>query len=248
MVTIKSSSELEKMREANAIVRDCLLLMQDKLAAGMTTKQLDKIAFDFIVKSGAKPSFLGYEGYPASICVSIDEEVVHGIPSDDRVIEEGQIVSVDIGAFKNGFNGDAARSIYVGEISEEKKKLISVTRECFFKGIKEIFVGSPLGDVSHAIQQHAESNGYSVVREMVGHGIGRKMHEDPMIPNYGAKGTGLRLKEGMTLAIEPMINLGKKEVCILSNGWTVVTRDGLPSAHYENTIAITENGVEILTL
>ncbi len=245
MITVKSQKELELMRESGKIVRDTLLLVESKIRAGMTTKELDKIAYDYIISCGAKPSFLGLYGFPSTCCISIDEEVVHGFPSD-RVIKPGEIVSVDVGAYYNGFHGDAARSLYVGEISPEKKKLIDVTRECFFKAIDGLCVGSTIGDIGYAVQTHAESNGYGVVREMVGHGVGRKLHEDPSVPNYGKAGTGIRIRNGMTLAIEPMINMGTHKVII--DGWSCKTADGLPSAHYENTVAITEDGVEILTL
>ena len=245
MIYIKSDKEIELMREPCRIVRDVLCLCEDKIRAGMTTKELDKIAYDYITGCGAKAAFLGLYGFPAATCMSIDEQVVHGFPSD-RIIEEGQIVSVDVGATINGFNGDGARSLYVGDIDPEKKRLIDVTRECFFKGIEGICAGSPLGDIGAQVQEHAEKNGFSVVREMVGHGIGRQMHEDPNVPNYGKKGTGIRLKKNMTIAVEPMVNMGTYEVDI--DGWKCVTRDGKPSAHYENTILIGENGVEILTL
>ena len=245
MIYVKTDKEIGLMKEACKITGDVLKLLEDKIKVGMTTKALDKIAYDYIVSCGAKPSFLGLYGFPATTCISIDEEVVHGIPSD-RVIEENMIVSVDVGAFINGFHGDAARSFYVGSISPEKKKLIDVTRECFFEGIKGICVGSALGDIGAQVQAHAEKNGFSVVRDMVGHGIGRNMHEDPSVPNYGKRGTGVRLKRNMTLAVEPMINMGRHEVLI--NGLNCVTKDGLPSAHYENTILIGDNGVEILTL
>ena len=214
----------------------------------MTTKQLDKIAYDYIRSCGATPSFLVDGGYPASICASIDEMVVHGIPSDDAVIKDGQIVSIDVGVLYNGWQGDAARTFMVGNVSEEKRKLVQITQECFFKAVENLRDGTPLGDIGYQVQTHAENNGYSVVRALVGHGIGRQMHEDPSVPNYGRKGTGIRLKKGMTIAIEPMINMGTYQVDFLSDGWSVVTRDRLPSAHYENTVAITENGVEILTL
>lgn len=245
MITIKTDNELNLMREPCQIIRDALLLAESKIKAGMTTSELNKIIHYYIISSGAKPSFLGYGGFPASTCISIDEQVVHGFPSN-RVIKEGEIVSVDVGAYKNGFHADAARSFYVGSISPEKKKLIEVTRECFFKGIEGICIGSSLGDIGAQIQQHAEQSGFSVVRDMVGHGIGRNLHEDPQVPNYGRKGTGIRLKRNMTLAIEPMINMGDYRVEI--DGWKCVTIDGLPSAHYENTVVITDNGVEILTL
>ena len=245
MIYVKNSEDIKRMREACQITRDVLNLLEEKIRVGMTTKELDKIAYDYIIKCGAKPAFLGLYGFPGTCCISIDNEVVHGIPSN-RVIEEGQIVSVDTGAFKNGFNGDAARSFFVGNIDPEKKRLIEVTKQCFFEGIKDICVGSAIGDIGYQVQTYAESNGFSVVRAMTGHGIGAKLHEDPEVRNYGKRGTGIRLREGMTIAIEPMINMGTHEVII--DGWKCVTRDGMPSAHYENTVAITANGVEILTL
>lgn len=248
MITIKSSLELELMRKANAIVGDVLELMRDSVRPGVSTYELDKIAHDYIVKSGAKPSFLGYGGFPASICASVNEEVIHGIPSKSRVLQEGDIVSIDVGTLYKGYNGDAARTFAVGAVDEQKLKLMCVTEESFFKGIEILKDGVRLGDLGYAIQCHAESNGFSVVRDYVGHGIGQNMHEDPQIPNYGRAGHGLRVKSGMTLAIEPMINAGNYGVEVLDDGWTVVTVDGLPSAHYENTVAVTDDGVEILSI
>ncbi len=245
MIHVKSSEDIKRMRVACQITRDVLNLLEEKIRIGMKTKELDKIAYDYITACGAKPGFLGLYGFPGTCCISIDEQVVHGFPSD-RVIEEGQIVSVDVGAFKDGFNGDAARTFCVGNVDFEKRRLVEVTKQCFFEGIKDICVGSAIGDIGYQVQTYAESNGFSVVREMTGHGIGRKLHEDPEVRNYGKKGTGIRLKAGMTLAIEPMINMGGYEVDI--SGWKCVTRDGKPSAHYENTVLITDGGVEILTL
>ena len=248
MITIKTDEQIALMRESGKLTKNVLDLIGRSIKAGMTTKDLDKIAYDYIKSCGAIPSFLGYSGYPASICASIDQMVVHGIPSDDVVIKEGQLVSIDVGVIYNGWQGDAARTFMVGEVSEQKRKLVKTTEECFFKAIERLRDGSPLGDIGYNVQTHAEANGFSVVRALVGHGIGREMHEDPSVPNYGKKGTGIRLKKGMTIAIEPMINMGTHQVDFLSDGWSVVTRDGLPSAHYENTIAITDDGVEILTL
>ena len=244
MITVKSQKEIELMREPCAIVRDVLKLLEEKIEVGMPTKELDRIAFEYITKSGAEPSFLGYGGFPASICVSIDKQVVHGFPSD-RKIREGEIVSVDVGAFKNGFHGDAARSFMLGE-NFEKQRLIDVTKESFFKGIENISAGSALGTIGYQVQSFVEANGYSVVREMVGHGIGRHLHEDPNVPNYGKRGVGIRLKSGMTLAVEPMVNMGTHRVIL--EGWRCDTADGKPSAHYENTILIKADGVEIMTL
>lgn len=248
MITIKSEEQIECMRESGRLTGDLLKYLEKEIKAGMTTKALDKLAYEYITSFGATPSFLGYAGYPASTCISIDETVVHGIPSDDIIIKEGQIVSVDVGVIYNGWQGDAARSFLIGECSEEKVKLVNVTRECFFKAIENLCDGTPLGDIGYKVQTHAEANGFSVVRALTGHGIGREMHEDPAVPNYGRKGTGIRLKKGMTIAIEPMINAGMFKVDFMKDGWTVKTQDRRPSAHYENTVAITESGAEILTL
>lgn len=247
MITIKSSGEIELMRKANLIVRDTLDMLRDKIKVGMTTKQLDRLAHDYIVKQNAIPSFLGYSGYPASVCISINEEVVHGIPSE-RIIKEGDLVSIDCGSIYKGYNGDAARTFLMEGADEEKVQLAKVTEQSFFEGMKVLKAGARLGDLGHAIQSYAESFGYGVVRSMVGHGIGRDMHEDPEVPNYGVAGRGLRLKAGMTIAVEPMINAGTYDVEMLSDGWTIVTKDNRPSAHYENTVLITEDGVEILSL
>lgn len=248
MITVKNAEEIALMRKANEIVRDALLLVEEKIKPGMTTSQVDKIVHDYIVKCGAVPSFLGYEGYPGSACVSIDDEVVHGIPSPDRRIEEGQIVSVDIGSIYKGYNGDAARTFAIGKIDDEKRRLIDVTKQSFFEGVAILKEGVRLGDLGHAIQSYVEANGFSVVRALCGHGIGTDMHEDPEVLNFGTPGHGLRLKAGMTIAIEPMVNAGVYDVVMLDDGWTVVTADGKPSAHYENTVAITHDGVEILSL
>ncbi len=248
MITIKSQREIELMRESGKLTRDVLDYLKTQIKVGMTTYEIDKLAYDFITKAGAYPSFLGYAGYPASTCISIDEMVVHGIPSKDIVIKEGQIVSVDVGVVLNGWQGDAARTFMIGDVGEQKKRLVEVTEQCFFKAIENLNDGTPIGNIGNAVQSYAESNGYSVVRALTGHGIGKEMHEDPSVPNYGRKGTGVRLKKGMVIAIEPMINQGGYQVEFLSDGWGVVTKDRKPSAHYENTIAITENGVEILTL
>ena len=248
MITIKTQSDIACMRESGKITANVLKLLEKEIRVGMSTAELDRIAYDYIKSCGADPSFLGYLGYPASTCISIDNTVVHGIPSDSEIIKSGQIVSVDVGVFYNGWHGDAARTFMIGEVSDEKRKLVSVTKECFFKAIENLRDGTPLGDIGYCVQTHAEENGFSVVRALVGHGIGKKMHEDPSVPNYGRKGTGIRLKQGMTLAIEPMINAGGYQVDFMKDGWRVNTRDGRPSAHYENTVVITDNGVEILTL
>ena len=248
MVTIKTEKEIEYMRESCRIVKETLEFVGKNIRAGMTTKEVDELVYKYITSCGAYPSELGYEGYPARSCVSVNEVVVHGVPGD-RIILDGDIVSVDITAEKNGFHGDAARTYLIGNVSEEKKKLVKVTEECFFKAIEGLQAGSPLYDIGYAVQKHAESNGYGVVRALTGHGIGKSMHEDPSVPNVGRRGTGMRLKAGMTICIEPMINMGTHKVVFNSqDGWTVSTADGKPAAHYENTVLITETGVEILTL
>ena len=249
MILVKSNSQIAEMRKANIIVRDTLNLLRDHTKPGVSTLELNKLAHEYITSQNAIPSFLNYNGYPASICVSIDCEVVHGIPSKRKILQEGQIVSYDVGAVYNGWNGDAARTVAVGIITPEVQRLVDVTEQCFFEGVKCIKPGvTRLGDLGHTIQTHAESNGYGVVRELVGHGIGRDMHEDPDVPNYGIAGHGMRLSVGMTIAIEPMITMGTYEVDWMSDGWTVKTKDRKPASHYENTIAITDNGVEILSL
>lgn len=248
MITIKNEQEIEYMRESCRIVRETLDFVGRNIKAGMTTKDVDELVYKYITSCGAYPSELGYDGYPASSCVSVNEVVVHGIPSD-RVILDGDIVSVDITAEKNGYHGDACRTFLIGNVSEEKRRLVKVTEECFFKAIEGLQAGVPLYDIGYKVQTHAEANGYSVVRALTGHGIGREMHEDPAVPNYGRAGTGIRLKSGMTICIEPMVNAGTHKVNFSqTDGWTVTTADGLPSAHYENTVLIKDDGVEILTL
>ena len=247
MITIKSDEEFELMRIAGAIVGKALREIEPYVKPGVSTLELNSIVEEIILSEGARPSFKNYNGFPAATCISVDDMVVHGIPSI-KVLKEGEIVSIDVGAYKNGFHGDAARTFAVGEISPAKQKLIDVTKQSFFEGLKHVKIGARLGDVSHAIQAYAESYGYGVVREMVGHGIGRRLHEDPSVPNYGREGTGIELKKGYALAIEPMINYGDPRVKFDSDGWTCRTKDGSPSAHYENTVIITDNGVEILTL
>lgn len=248
MITIKSAQQIEKMRASAQITRDALLYLETLIKPGITTAQLNKKAHDFILSKGAKPNFLNYGGFPGSICTSVNDEVVHGIPSKKRVLKEGDIISIDMGVVLDGFHSDAARTFGVGEISPEARRLIDVTKESFFKGIKYLKHGAKLGDVSFAIQSFVEDNGYSVVRDLVGHGIGRELHEDPSVPNFGKAGKGVKLAAGMTLAIEPMVNEGRYEVSVLEDDWTVVTDDGSLSAHYENTVLITKDGYEILTL
>lgn len=248
MVELKSPQEIEKMRAAGNIVAETLKLVEKEAKPGVPTSRLDKLAEDYIRSRGATPSFLNYRGFPASVCISVGCEVVHGIPSKKRVIEEGQLVSIDIGAYLNGYHGDAARSFFVGEPNETESKLLAVTRQALERGIAQARDGNFLGDISFAIQSCAEENGFSVVRDLVGHGIGRKMHEEPQIPNYGKPKTGIQLKEGMTMAIEPMVNLGTWMVEFLDDNWTVVTKDRKLSAHFENTIAITKDKAEVLTI
>ena len=248
MIAVKTEEEQEKMRAAGKIVGETLREIEKFIKPGISTMELNSIIESCIRDRGAIPSFKNYHGFPAAACISIDEVVVHGIPSL-RVLKEGEIVSVDVGALIDGFHGDAARTFPVGKVSEQKLKLIEVTRECFFKGIERVKEGARLGDVSSAIQKHAESHGYGVVREMVGHGIGRKLHEPPDVPIYGVEGSGPVLMAGNCLAIEPMINMGTPRVIIDPNdGWTCRTRDLMPSAHYENTVIVGADGAEILTL
>lgn len=248
MITIKSAQQIEKMRASARVTRDALILLEQHIKPGVTTAQLNKIAHDFILSKGAKPNFLHYGGFPASICTSVNDVVVHGIPDKSVVLKEGDIISVDMGAVLDGFHSDAARTFAVGKISPEAQRLIDVTKQSFFEGIKYLKHGAKLGDISFAIQNFVEENGYSVVRDLVGHGIGRELHEDPSVPNFGKAGKGVKLAAGMTLAIEPMVNAGDFEVSVLDDDWTVVTDDGSLSAHYENTVLVTKDGYEILTL
>ncbi|QJW45009.1 type I methionyl aminopeptidase [bacterium BFN5] len=246
MIILKSDRELAYMRDAGQIVAETLVEVKKAVKPGVSTLELDRIAEEYIKGRGAIPTFKGYNGFPGNICASINEQVVHGIPGLKK-LKNGDNVSIDIGAVINGYNGDAAITIAVGEVDAEMQKLLDVTEQSLNKGIEKAMAGNRLGDISHAIQAYAEEYGYGVVRDYVGHGIGRKMHEDPQVPNYGHPGRGPRLKSGMTLAIEPMINLGTHEVKTLDDGWTVVTTDGKPSAHFEHTIAITDGKPEILT-
>ena len=247
MIIIKNDIEIEYMRKAGRLVGETLAKLEEVIKPGITTAELDKIAEEFILKHNARPSFKGYNGFPGSICASVNQEVVHGFPGK-RVLQEGDIISIDCGAVLNGYQGDAARTVPVGKISKEAEKLIQVTRESFFKGIEYAKVDNRLSDISAAIQIYVESFGFSIVRDFVGHGIGKDMHEDPEVPNFGRPGRGPKLKSGMVLAIEPMVNIGKYLVKVEANDWTVVTEDGSLSAHYENTVAILTNGPEILTL
>jgi methionyl aminopeptidase len=241
MIVIKTQKEIELMQESGRIVALAHEAVKKAIKPGVTTGELDAIAEAVIKENGAVPSFKGYHGYPGSICASVNDQVIHGIPGD-TILKEGDIISIDIGAFKNGYHGDAARTHPVGKVSDEASKLIKITEESFFEGLKFCRIGYRLSDISNAIQNYAEENGFSVVRDFVGHGIGRQMHEDPPVPNYGAAGRGPRLESGMALAIEPMINVGGFKVVVLDDEWTVITKDGTLSAHYENTVIITEDG------
>lgn len=247
-VSIKSAREIELMREAGRLLANVHEELGKALKPGMTTKEIDRLAEEMIRSYGCIPNFLNYHGFPASVCVSINNEVVHGIPTKERRLQEGDIVSLDAGLIYEGYHSDAARTHAIGEISAEARQLIDVTKQSFFEGIKFAKAGNHLHDISAAIQKYAESYGYGVVRELVGHGIGRELHEDPQIPNFKPVGRGIKLRPGMTLAIEPMINAGRPDVVWLDDDWTVVTSDNSLSAHYENTILITEGEPEILTV
>ena len=246
-VTIKSEREIQLMREAGKILAKVHEELAQEVKAGMTSYQIDKICEEIIRGYGCIPSFLGYEGYPGSVCISINDEVVHGLPSKDKIVRDGDIVSLDTGVIYKGYQSDAARTIAIGEISKEAQQLIDVTKQSFFEGIKFAKEGNHLYDISKAIQNFVEANGFSVVRDLVGHGIGKEMHEEPQIPNFKPIGRGMKLRAGMTFAIEPMVNAGVYDVWMLDDDWTVVTKDSKKSAHYENTILITEGEPEILS-
>ena len=247
MVILKSKEDLAIMKKAGRITAGALWAAGEAIKPGISTEQLDKIIWEYITRHGAKPSFLKYSGFPASACISLNDEVIHGIPSPKRIVEEGDIVSIDVGAKIDGFHGDSAYTFPCGRISSEAQGLLDATRESLQRGIAAALEGNRIGDISVAIQSYVEERGYSVVREYVGHGVGRDLHEAPEVPNYGRAGHGVRLVPGMTIAIEPMINLGKKEIKVLGDGWTVKTADGSLSAHFEHTVAITGNGPVILT-
>ena len=238
MIQLKNSQQISAMVEAGRITGEALLLAREHVREGVSTAQIDKIIREYIERCGAKPSFLGYGGFPGSACISINDEVIHGIPSKKRILREGDIVKVDVGAFYKGFHGDSARTIAVGHVSEAAEKLIRVTRESFFAGVANVKVGNRIGDVGSAIQKCVENEGFSVVRRYIGHGIGRDLHEQPDVPNYGTAGRGTRLCAGMALAIEPMVNIGGEQVIEMPDGWTVKTQDKSLSAHYENTVAL----------
>ena len=247
MIVCRSAAELERMRAAGRLVGEVLTALTPRVAPGVTTAELDEIAEKMITDAGAIPAFKGYHGYPATICASINEEVIHGIPSGQRVLREGDVLSIDVGASLEGYFGDSAITLPVGQVSEEAARLLTVTEEALYKAIDVAKPGGRVSDIGHAVQKHVESYGFSVVREFVGHGIGQRMHEEPQVPNYGEAGRGPRLAEGMVLAIEPMVNAGKPAVKVLSDGWTAVTRDKSLSAHFEHTVAITASGAWILT-
>ena len=247
MIICRSTAELEKMREAGRLVGEVLTELTARVAPGVTTAELDELAEQRIRKAGAIPAFKGYHGYPATICASINEEVIHGIPSGRRMLNEGDVISIDVGASLGGYYGDSAVTLAVGLVLEDAATLLRVTEESLFKAIDRVRPGGRISDIGHAVQAHVEAYGFSVVREFVGHGIGQRMHEEPQVPNYGEPGRGPRLAEGMVLAIEPMVNAGKPAVKVLGDGWTAVTRDRSLSAHFEHTVAVTANGPWILT-
>ena len=248
MIQLKNADQIKIMKEAGRITGEALLVARDHVRPGISTYELDRYVREHIEKSGAKPSFLGYGGFPASACISINDEVIHGIPSKRRYLEEGDVVKIDVGAFYKGFHGDSARTIAVGRVSDEAQKLIEVTRNSFFAGVQEMKIGNRLGDMGAAIDKLVVQNGFSTVKRYIGHGIGHELHESPDVPNYGTPGRGTRLCAGMVLAIEPMVNIGSETVRELSDGWTVKTADGSLSAHYENTVALTGDGIINLTL
>lgn len=246
-ITIKNNEQIEKMRTAGKILSNCLKMLEEHIFPGQTTARLNDLAYNYIISQGAKPSFLHYEGFPYTICASLNDQVVHGFCTNVP-LKAGDIISIDCGVIWQGYHSDAARTFPVGNISIEKQNLINATKESFFAGIDGIKAGDRLGHISHRVQVYLESKGYGVVRELTGHGVGTDLHEDPIVPNYGNYNSGIILQEGMTIAIEPMSTMGKRDVFLEDNDWTVTTADHLPSAHYENTVLITKNGVEILTI
>ena len=244
---LKNAEEIELLRESNLLVGKTLGEMAKHIRPGISTLELDRIAEEFIRDHGAVPGFLGYGGFPNTLCISVNDAVVHGIPAADCFLKEGDVVSIDCGTLMNGYYGDSAYTFEVGEVKEEVRKLLRVTKEALYKGIEKAVAGLRIGDIGYAVQSYCEENGYSVVRELVGHGVGRDMHEEPQVPNYGRRGQGVKLAEGMVIAIEPMINLGKRYVFQDSDGWTVRTRDRMPSAHFEHTVAVGKHGADILS-
>ena len=247
MIVLKTARELELMKEACYISAMALKIAGEAVEPGVSTAEIDKLAYDYIISQGATPNFLHLYDYPATACISINNEVIHGIPSKKRIIQNGDIVSIDLGAAINGFNGDNAATFPAGDISPQAKRLCEVTEQSLYKGIEKALAGGRVGDIGAAVQKHCESAGYGVVRDFVGHGVGKKLHEDPSVPNFGTAGRGVRLLPGMTIAIEPMITMGSYKVKQLSDGWTIVTADGLPAAHFEHTVAITKDGPVIMT-
>jgi len=247
LIFLKNKDELKSIDYACKIVRDTLFHLEEKIILDITPLDLDRIAEEYIISKGGVPGFKGLYGFPSTLCVSIEDEVVHGIPSN-RKLKDGEIVSIDVGSIYNEFYGDHAKTFCIGDVDGNKKKLVDVTKKSLMLGIEEVKPGNHIGDIGFAIQSYAEKNNFSVVRELVGHGIGRKLHEDPQIPNYGTKNTGVELKEGMCLAIEPMLNEGTEKIITKEDGWTICTEDGRPSAHFEHTVAVTNKGVEILTI
>ncbi len=248
MIQLKNSAQISAMIDAGRITGEALLLAREHVRAGISTKELDSVIRGYIEKCGAKPSFLGYGGFPASACISVNDEVIHGIPSKDRILKDGDIVKIDVGAYYKGFHGDSARTIPVGTVSEEAMRLIEVTRQSFFDGVAAVKAGNRIGDVGSAIQARVEGAGFAVVKRYIGHGIGHELHESPDVPNFGTAGRGTRLCAGMAIAIEPMVNVGREEVYEMPDGWTVKTRDHSLSAHYENTVVLTSQGAVITTL
>ncbi len=247
MVVLKTSEQLKLMQRAGRITGEALLVARDMIRPGISTKELDGAIRAYIEKCGAVPSFLGYSGFPASACISINREVIHGIPSKKKILSEGDIVKIDVGAYIGGYHGDSAKTFAVGRISPEAQKLIDTTKASFYAGLRRICVGGRIGDIGHAIESCCAAEGYSVVREFVGHGVGARLHEEPDVPNFGTEGRGCRLYAGMTIAVEPMVNVGAAKVRVLDDGWTVETADGSLSAHYEHTVAITDDGPILLT-
>jgi methionyl aminopeptidase len=247
MILIKTAEEVELLRQSNMLVSKTLAEVAKEIKPGVSTERLDQLAETYIRDQGAVPGFLGYQGYPKTLCTSVNSQVVHGIPSEKVILKEGDLVSVDCGVLMNGFYGDTAFSFEVGTVREEVRRLLSTTRECLLKGIEQAVDGNRIGDIAFAVQQHAEKNGFSVVREMVGHGLGRNMHEAPEVPNYGRRGTGPRLKKGMVICIEPMINMGRRQITQEPDGWTIRAADNLPSAHFELAVAIDKGKADVLS-
>ena len=246
-IILKTAEQIRLMKDAGRITGEAILKARDVIRPGVSTWEVDRVIHDYIVKCGAKPSFLGYAGFPGSACISVNSEVIHGIPSRKRILEEGDLVKVDVGALYRGYHGDSAKTFAVGRVSPEATRLMERTKECFYRGVAKAIAGNRIGDVGHAVQACAEEAGFSVVREYVGHGVGSHLHEEPDVPNYGTEGRGCRLYAGMTIAIEPMVNAGGAGVRVLPDGWTVVTSDGRLSAHYEHTVAVTDDGPVLLT-